>query len=117
MKKAGRGQGGAFLRAAAKKNQTFSMKRLAKDLEEIEKNGLPNVGVTARPLEHDMYLWHANLKGPEGTPYEGGVFHLEMKIPTSYPHHPPQIRLLTSLPHPNVFNDYICLDMLTLNRG
>lgn len=69
MKKAGRGQGGALLRGAAKKNQTFSMKRLMRDYEEIEKNNLPTVGVTAKPLDHDMYLWHANLKGPEGTLY------------------------------------------------
>lgn len=93
------------------------MKRLMRDAQEIQKNHLPTVGVTARPLDHDMYLWHANLKGPEGTPYEGGVFHVEMKIPTSYPHHPPQIRLLTKVPHPNIFGDYICLDMLKINRG
>ena len=40
-----------------------------------------------------------------------------MKIPTSYPHHPPQIRLLTNLSHPNIIGNYICLDMLSLNRG
>ena len=117
MKKAGRGQGGALLRTAAKKDQTFSMKRLMRDYEEIQKNHLPTVGVAAAPLSHDMYLWHANLKGPEKTPYEGGVFHLEMKIPTSYPHHPPQIRLLTNVPHPNIIGNYICLDMLSVNRG
>lgn len=70
------------------------------------------MGVTARPLESDLFTWHANIRGPEGTPYEGGVFHLELKFPLSYPNHPPTIRLFNKLSHPNVFGDYICLDML-----
>lgn len=44
------------------------------------------MGVTARPLEHDLFIWHANIRGPVGTPYEGGIFHFELLIPESYPH-------------------------------
>jgi len=76
---------------------------LLKDLDAINRETIPTVGVTARPLEHDLFIWHANIRGPEGTPYEGGVFHLELQIPESYPHHPPTVTLFTELPHPNVF--------------
>ena len=85
-----------------------------KDYEEIQKEKIPTVGVTARPLESDLFTWHANIRGPENTPYAGGIFHLELKFPMSYPNHPPTVRLFSHLVHPNVFNNYICLDMLQL---
>lgn len=68
--------------------------------------------MTARPIEKDLFTWCANIKGPEGTPYEGGVFHLVINIPESYPHNPPSITLKTCIPHPNVFGTILCLDML-----
>jgi ubiquitin-protein ligase len=117
MKKQGRSKDQALLRTAvSKKLQTFSHRRLMKDLEEIENEKIPTVGVTARPLESDLFTWRANIRGPEGTLYEGGVFHLELKFPQSYPHHPPTITLFTPIPHPNVFGNYICLDMIQAGR-
>ena len=65
MKKAGRHLDKALMRTSINdKLQTFSHKRLIKDLEEIEKDKIPTVGVTARPLEHDLFTWHANIRGP-----------------------------------------------------
>lgn len=88
-----------------------------KDLEELNNEKIPTVGVTARPLETDLFTWHANIRGPGNTLYAGGIFHLELKFPQSYPNHPPTIRIYNKIPHPNVFGDYICLDMLRLNDG
>lgn len=113
MKKRGRSTDQALLRTVAnKKMQTYAHKRLIKDLEEIDREKIPTVGVTARPMENDIFVWHANIRGPEGTLYEGGVFHLEMRFPQSYPHHPPTITLFNNIPHPNVFGNFICLDMI-----
>ena len=51
MKMRGKSSDQALIRAALnKKNQTFAMKRLAKDLEEIDNEQIPTVGVVARPL-------------------------------------------------------------------
>jgi ubiquitin-protein ligase len=83
----------------------------------MEEDKVPTVGVTARPLENNMFIWHANIKGPAETSYEGGVFHLQLEIPESFPHQPPTVTLLTPLPHPNVFGQRICLDMLQPARG
>lgn len=38
-----------------------------------------------------------------------------MKFPLTYPHHPPTITIYTKIPHPNVFDSYICLDMIKQN--
>ena len=65
MKSKGRSTDQALLRTALnKKLQTYSHKRLIKDLEEIEKEKIPTVGVTARPLDNNIFVWHANLRGP-----------------------------------------------------
>ena len=94
------------------KNQTLALRRLIRDLKEIEANEVPTVGVTARPLENDFFTWHGNVRGPEGTPYQGAVFHIELHFDEVYPHTPPQVKVFTSVPHPNIFGFGICLDML-----
>ncbi|XP_051912498.1 ubiquitin-conjugating enzyme E2 1-like [Hippocampus zosterae] len=97
----GRSKDIAYLRTADLTVQPFSIRRLVKDYIELEKERIPTVGVAAKPLDDNIFKWHANIKGPEGTPYEGGIFHLEIEFPQSYPHAPPKITLFTTLPHPN----------------
>ena len=46
-------------------------------------SSLPYVCVS--PLSHDFTEWHGNLKGPEGTPYEGGVFHFSIQFQHDHP--------------------------------
>ncbi len=60
------------------------------------------------------------LRGPEGTPYEGGLFRFEIKYPPTYPYDPPFMRLHTPIWHPNFWpnpHEYpgkrnICLALL-----
>ncbi len=102
---------------AVKVEQTNSARRLQKDLKELEDCTIPLVGVSARPLSSSLFTWHGNLRGPEGTPFESGVFHLELVFPQNYPCSPPTIRLFTPLPHPNVLNQTsVCLDILDINE-
>lgn len=43
-------------------------------------------GIVAGPVnEDDMFLWEALIEGPEGTPFEGGVFVAELKFPKVCP--------------------------------
>lgn len=62
----------------------------------------PPEGIHAGPVtEDDMFLWEALIQGPEGTPYEGGVFAAELKFSRDYPLSPPTMRFLGGVWHPN----------------
>lgn len=52
--------------------------------------------------------------GPADTVYEGGVFHIDIQIGSSYPFEPPKMKFLTKVWHPNVSSasGAICLDVL-----
>ena len=87
--RAGKGGRGGFMKQKPKEKallrhnivkteQTNSARRLQRDLKELEDQAVPLVGVSARPLSSSMFTWHGNLRGPEGTIFEGGVFHFEM---------------------------------------
>ena len=53
------------------------------------------------------------MYGPEGTPYEGGIFNLDIFFPTEYPWKPPMVNFVTKVYHPNINSSgSICLDIL-----
>jgi ubiquitin-protein ligase len=57
----------------------------------------------------------AQIQGPEDTPYENGVFYLDVGIPERYPLDPPQVRFVTPVYHPNIDSaGRICLDTLKM---
>lgn len=62
----------------------------------------PPEGITAGPVnEDDLFVWEAIIQGPEGTPFEGGVFPAELKFPKDYPLMPPTMKFTCDLWHPN----------------
>jgi ubiquitin-protein ligase/stress response protein SCP2 len=77
-------------------------KRLLKDHKEIKENPLENV--TAAPLDDNLFVWHANVRGAH-PPLSGASFHLVIEFKETYPVQPPSVSLCTPLPHPCVFPD------------
>ena len=78
-----------------------SLQRINKELYSLAKgDGAP--GISAGPKGDDSTQWVASIKGPKGTPYEGGVFFLSVDFPDDYPAKPPTIKFLTKIYHMNV---------------
>jgi ubiquitin-conjugating enzyme E2 A len=87
--------------------------RLARDLKVFEEDRGPD-GVCAGLVDDDnLYVWEASIFGPEGSPWEGGVFSISMVFPETYPMKPPLVRFTNEVFHPNVYADgTLCLDIL-----
>jgi len=88
------------------------LRRLQKEFKEIEKDP-PVVGCSAGIIDENIMHWRATLFGPSDSPYQGGVFNLDIVFHDNYPFKAPSIKFLTQIYHPNI-NTYgeICLDIL-----
>jgi len=70
-------------------------------------------GITAVPHKDNLRYFDVIVAGPLGSPYEGGIFKLELFLPEDYPMSPPKVRFLTKIYHPNISETgAICLDIL-----
>ena len=79
---------------------SVASKRLFQEYKQLTLT--PPEGITAGPVnEDDLFLWEALIQGPEGTPYEGGIFPAELKFPKDYPLMPPTMKFTCDIWHPN----------------
>ncbi|EPS40515.1 hypothetical protein H072_5614 [Dactylellina haptotyla CBS 200.50] len=75
-------------------------KRIIKETERLVAEPVP--GIQAVPHEDNLRYFDVAIHGPTQSPYEGGVFKLELFLPEDYPMTPPKIRFLTKIYHPNI---------------
>jgi ubiquitin-conjugating enzyme E2 G2 len=79
---------------------SVASKRLFQEYKSLLTN--PPDGITAGPVnEDDLFIWEALIQGPEGTPFEGGIYPAELKFPKDYPLNPPKMKFLGEIWHPN----------------
>ncbi|KFZ60644.1 Ubiquitin-conjugating enzyme E2 T, partial [Antrostomus carolinensis] len=75
----------------------------------------PPPGITCWQPADQLDDLRAQILGGADTPYEKGIFNLEIIVPERYPFEPPKIRFLTPIYHPNIDSaGRICLDVLKL---
>ena len=60
------------------------MKRIHREIRDLEKEDMG--GITLAPFENNLFQWKASIPGPEGSPYEGGVFNLTVELAKDYPY-------------------------------
>nr|DAD34144.1 TPA_asm: hypothetical protein HUJ06_004784 [Nelumbo nucifera] len=71
-------------------------------------------GVSIMLLGNDLSHLSGTITGPVATPYEGGTFKIDIRLPDGYPFEPPKMQFMTKVWHPNISsqNGAICLDIL-----
>ncbi|CAF1334675.1 unnamed protein product [Adineta steineri] len=91
---------------------TTAQRRLMRDLRDLTQN--PVEGINAAPVSADnIFQWNAILDGPDDSLFEDASFVLTLKFPQDYPNHPPDVKFVTKVFHPNIYMDgSICLDIL-----
>jgi ubiquitin-conjugating enzyme E2 D/E len=105
------------------RRQQAQQKRLEK--EEADMRNDPPEYCAAHPAPGSERLkWDVAVVGPQGSPYENGVFYAEIVIEPvganaeddflHYPYRPPRIRFNTRIYHMNISqtNGLVCLDIL-----
>ena len=62
---------------------------------------------------HDYFNWECGIPGPKGTPWEGGLYKINLKFPEDYPVLPPKCVFEKKLFHPNVYpSGAVCLSII-----
>ncbi|KAF9140697.1 hypothetical protein BGX30_006135 [Mortierella sp. GBA39] len=88
--------------------KSSAVKRIMQEARELVRE--PSTDFAANPLETDIFEWHFTIRGPEGTEFEGGLYHGRILLPNNYPFAPPSLMFLT----PNgrfELNKKVCLSI------
>ncbi|CAO3674579.1 unnamed protein product [Umbelopsis ramanniana] len=89
----------------------MALKRIQKELSELNKS--PQPGISASPIDEDMFHWQGSIAGPANSAYKGGVFKLDIVFSADYPFKPPVVKFITKVYHPNIDDDgSICVSLL-----
>ncbi|CAF2496778.1 unnamed protein product [Rotaria sp. Silwood2] len=74
-----------------KSNSAFQ--RLQSEYRRLMKDPIPYL--TAQPLSSNLLEWRFVVRGPNDTPYHGGIYQGKIIFPFEYPFKPPSIYMLT----------------------
>ncbi|KAJ8473569.1 hypothetical protein ONZ45_g10047 [Pleurotus djamor] len=80
-------------------------------------------GFYAKPLKAadgslNLLEWEVGIPGKPNTPWEGGIYKLNMAFPEDYPSKPPKCKFTPPLFHPNVYpSGTVCLSILDEEKG
>ena len=78
------------------------MRRVGKELADIHKDKDSQIQVEPIGNQEDITHLRGSFPGPPDTPYQGGTYNIDIKIPTDYPFRPPVMKFETKVWHPNI---------------
>ncbi|CAM4964720.1 unnamed protein product [Rotaria socialis] len=89
-----------------------ALRRLIAEYKQLTNN--PPDGILAGPIsDENFFEWEALITGPNGTPFEFGVFATRLHFPSDYPLSPPKMKFVSEIFHPNVYPDgRVCISIL-----
>jgi hypothetical protein len=62
----------------------MTLKRIHREIADLKKEDLGPI--VLEPAETNLYVWKGSIPGPPGSLYEGGVFNVEIALPSDYPY-------------------------------
>lgn len=94
--------------------------RIKKEFEDFSKTVIlpliqsEKANIKVNIINNDFRHWKGYIDGPKDTPYEGGLFQVDIILPPEYPYKPPKMKFDTKIWHPNISSQTgaICLDIL-----
>ena len=104
----------AVLSRTPLKASRHTLRRLLKELSDLNKYDPALVNFTCAPINYDVCNLLATIHGFPDSPYAGGIFYLRITIPpdSDYPFRPPRMWFITRIFHPNIdARGRICWDL------
>lgn len=90
----------------------YAVDRLQDEFRMLTTQTPAGASASPRDMTHP-FLWDATIMGPERTPWEGGLYSLEIRFSSQHPNRPPYVRFVTEMFHPNVTTDGVpALDLI-----
>ncbi|KAG6508600.1 ubiquitin-conjugating enzyme E2 27-like [Zingiber officinale] len=93
----------------------MDVSRVQKELVECNRDkAISGVCISLADGGTDLSHLRGTIFGPVDTPYEGGIFAIDIRLTSGYPFEPPKMQFITKVWHPNISsqNGAICLDIL-----
>ena len=100
----------------------ISVKRIMKDINDLNKNNLNSHGIYYNIYNDDIYKIKVLMIGPSNTPYEYGYYFFNLEMPNNYPFSPPKVSYCTQNGktrfNPNLYtNGKVCLSIINTWSG
>ena len=78
---------------------------LRKELANLKMDPISGLFYSIELIKNNIFNWKLTLIGPKDTPYADGIFFIELKFSSNYPHEPPEIFFLTRIFHLSVYEN------------